>query len=230
MHYAFRLGGKLRGEEPLFHEKGGKGGSSSNGTKDAARATQYAADLQNQQFNRVMEQLAPYASAGLPALQQLQNLSTLQGQGAALNDYYGSRQYADQANQLRYQSLNAAEATGGLGSTATTNSLAAIAPSLGQNWLSGQMQNYGNLLGVGQSAAAGQASAGQNYANNVGGLQQQLAAIRSQGAGQSSFGSAIGGATSGALSGAALGSIVPGVGTGIGAAVGGGLGLLGSLF
>lgn len=92
------------------------------------------------------------------------------------------------------------------------------------------MQNYGNILGVGQSAAAGQASAGQNYANNVGGLQQQLAAIRSQGAGQSSFGSAIGGATSGALSGAALGSIVPGVGTGIGAAVGGGLGLLGSLF
>ena len=229
MHHAFKMGRKLRAEEPHCPEKGGKGGGSGS-TKDAARATQYAADLQNQQFNRVMEQLAPYAAAGLPALQQLQNLSTLQGQNSALNDYYGSQQYADQANQLRYQSLNAAEATGGLGSTATTNSLAAIAPSLGQSWLSGQMQNYGNLLGVGQSAAAGQASAGQNYANNVGWLQQQLAALRSQAAGQSAFGSAIGGATSGAISGAALGSIVPGVGTGIGAAVGGGLGLLGSLF
>ncbi|EPF1530601.1 DNA transfer protein, partial [Salmonella enterica] len=70
--------------------------------------------------------------------------------------------------QARYQSLNAAEATGGLGSTATSNQIASIAPTLGQNWLSGQMQNYGNLLNVGQSAAAGQASAGQNYANNAG--------------------------------------------------------------
>lgn len=66
MLYAFKLGRKLRGEEPYCAEKGGKGGSSSSGAKEAARATQYAADLQNQQFNRVMEQLAPYAAAGLP--------------------------------------------------------------------------------------------------------------------------------------------------------------------
>lgn len=64
MLYAFKLGRKLRGEEPYCAEKGGKGGSSSSGAKEAARATQYAADLQNQQFNRVMEQLAPYAAAG----------------------------------------------------------------------------------------------------------------------------------------------------------------------
>jgi len=230
MSNIFALGRKLRGEEPLWPEKGGKGGSSSSGQKEAAQATQYAADLQNQQFNRVMEQLAPYAAAGLPALQQIQQLSTLDGQNSALNQYYNSDQYQQLANQARYQSLAGAEATGGLGSTATSNPLAAIAPTLGQNWLSGQMQNYGNLLNVGQSAAAGQASAGQNYANNVGNLQQQLAAIRSQNSGQSAFGSALGGATSGAISGAALGSIVPGLGTGIGAAVGGGLGLLGSLF
>ncbi|WP_144814033.1 DNA transfer protein [Enterobacter sp. DE0047] len=230
MSNIFALGRKLRGEEPLWPEKGGKGGSSSGGQKEAAQATQYAANLQNDQFNRVMQQLAPYAAAGLPALQQIQQLSTLDGQNSALNQYYNSDQYRQLADQARYQSLAGAEATGGLGSTATSNQLAAIAPTLGQNWLSGQMQNYGNLLNVGQSAAAGQASAGQNYANNVGNLQQQLAAIRSQNPGQSSFGSAIGGATSGAISGAALGSVVPGLGTGIGAAVGGGLGLLGSLF
>lgn len=114
MLYAFTLGRKLRGEEPLCHEKGGKGGSSSSGAKEAARATQYAADLQNQQFNRVMEQLAPYAAAGLPALQQIQQLSTLEGQNSALNQYYNSDQYKQLADQARYQSLNAAEATGGL--------------------------------------------------------------------------------------------------------------------
>ncbi|ENW0603328.1 DNA transfer protein, partial [Salmonella enterica subsp. enterica serovar Bredeney] len=54
MLYAFTLGRKLRGEEPYYPEKGGKGGSSSSGAKEAAKATQYAADLQNQQFNRVM--------------------------------------------------------------------------------------------------------------------------------------------------------------------------------
>lgn len=46
------------------------------------------------------------------------------------------------------------------------------------NWLSGQMQNYGNLLNVGMNAASGQATAGQNYANNTGQLLQGLGAIR----------------------------------------------------
>ncbi|MDI5434836.1 hypothetical protein MJM45_30425, partial [Salmonella enterica subsp. enterica serovar Kentucky] len=41
-------------------------------------------------------------------------------------------------------------------------------PMLYNNWLSGQMQNYGNLLNVGMNAASGQATAGQNYANNTG--------------------------------------------------------------
>ncbi|HFZ8784254.1 TPA: DNA transfer protein [Salmonella enterica subsp. enterica serovar Mgulani] len=229
MLYAFTLGRKLRGEEPYYPEKGGKGGSSSSGAKEAARATQYAADLQNQQFNRVMEQLAPYAAAGLPALQQIQQLSTLEGQNSALNQYYNSDQYKQLADQARYQSLNAAEATGGLGSTATSNQIASIAPTLGQNWLSGQMQNYGNLLNVGQSAAAGQASAGQNYANNAGNLAQQMAAIRSQGSGQSTLGSAISGGTSGALAGAGLAGMLD-ASTPWGAGIGAGIGLLGSLF
>ena len=230
MSNIFALGRKLRGEEPLCPEKGGKGGSSSNnGAREAAEATKYAADLQNEQFKRVMEQLAPYAEAGLPALQQIQQLSTLEGQGNALSQYYKSAQYNQLANQARYQSLNAAEATGGLGSTATSNQLASIAPTLGQNWLSGQMQNYGNLLNVGQSAAAGQASAGQNYANNAGNLAQQMAAIRSQGSGQSTLGSAISGGTSGALAGAGIASLL-GTSTPWGAGIGAGIGLLGSLF
>lgn len=132
MLYAFTLGRKLRGEEPSYPEKGGKGGSSSSGAKEAAKATQYAADLQNQQFNRVMEQLAPYAAAGLPALQQIQQLSTLEGQNSALNQYYNSDQYKQLADQARYQSLNAAEATGGLGSTATQTNWRPLHQRLGK--------------------------------------------------------------------------------------------------
>ena len=98
------------------------------------------------------------------------------------------------------------------------------------NWLSGQMQNYGNLLNVGKNAASGQATAGQNYANNTGQLLQGLGAIRAGQAQQpSSLARGIGGAASGALAGAQLGSVVPGIGNVAGAIGGGLIGLVGGL-
>lgn len=218
----FQIANKHLGR--AVYQKGGDGGAGAQ-----ADATKEAARLQNEQFNRVMNQLAPYMKVGQPALQQLQNLSTLQGQNQALSQYYNSDQYKGLADQARYQSLAASEATGGLGSTATSNQLASIAPTLGQSWLSGQMQNYGNLLNVGMSAAAGQASAGQNYANNAGALAQQLGAINAARAQQPSAAQGfLGGGLSGAAAGAAIGSAFGG--PGIGTAIGAGIGALGSLF
>lgn len=229
MHFAMKLGRKLRGEEPLYPEKGGKGGGSS-GAKESADAINRSTDLQRQQWQTVMNNLAPFTPLAQQYVSQLQNLSTLGGQNSALNSY-GSDQYKQLANQARYQSLAGAEATGGLGSTATSNQLATIAPTLGQNWLSGQMQNAQGLANIGLGALQGQANAGQTYANNASSLYQQQAALAAANANRpSGFQSALGGAASGAAAGAGLGSIVPGVGTGIGAAIGGGLGLLGSLF
>ncbi|EDH6721752.1 DNA transfer protein, partial [Salmonella enterica subsp. enterica serovar Heidelberg] len=116
MLYAFTLGRKLRGEEPSYPEKGGKGGSSDKSAKYAAEAQKYAADLQNQQWQTIMKNLAPFTPLAEQYVNQLQNLSSLEGQGQALNQYYNSQQYKDLAGQARYQSLAAAEATGGLGS------------------------------------------------------------------------------------------------------------------
>lgn len=234
MLYAFKLGRKLRGEEPWCPEKGGKGGksgSSDKSAKYAAEAQKYAADLQNKQWQTIMKNLAPFTPLAQQHVSQLQNLSSLQGQGQALNQYYNSQQYKDLAGQARYQSLAAAEATGGLGSTATSNQLATIAPTLGQSWLSNQMSNYNNLANVGLGALQGQANAGQTYANNMSSIAQQSAALAAANANKpSGLQTAISGGASGAMTGAALGSIVPGLGTGLGAAIGGGLGLLGSLF
>ncbi|MEQ9940322.1 DNA transfer protein [Pectobacterium polonicum] len=208
-----------------------KGGGSDGGAKAQAQAQQQAIDLQREQWNTVMTNLKPYAEVGLPALQQLQGLMTLDGQNKAANEFFGSGLYQRMADQARYQGLNAAEATGGLGSTATGNQLSAIAPGLFNDWLGGQMQNYGNLLGVGMNATSGQATTGQNYANNTGQLLQGLGAIRAGQAQQpSGLARGIGGAASGALSGAAIGSVVPGIGTAIGAIGGGLIGGLGSLF
>lgn len=216
--------------EGRLYLKGGKGGGD-NGAGAAADAQRYSAELQNQQFNRVMDGLKPFTPLASQYITQLQGLSSLDGQQNALNQYYNSGQYQGMADQARNQILNSAEATGGLGSTAIGNQLSAIAPTLGSQWLGGQMQNYNNLANIGLGALQGQAGAGQNYANNMSQISQQGAALAAANANRpSGLQGAIGGAFGGAASGAAIGSIVPGLGTGIGAAVGGGLGLLGSLF
>lgn len=170
-----------------------------------------------------MQNLAPFTPLAQQYVSELQNLSSLQGQGQSLNQYYNSQQYKDLAGQARYQSLAAAEATGGLGSTATGNQLAAIAPTLGQNWLSGQMNNYNNLANIGLGALTGQANAGQTYANNASQLYQQQAAAVAANANRPSTGQKLIG---GIGSGAAIGGSVGGP---WGAAIGAGVGALGSL-
>lgn len=176
-----------------------------------------------------MNNLAPFTPLAQQYVSQLQNLSSLQGQNSALNSYYGSDQYKQLANQARYQTLQSAEATGGLGSTATSNQLATIAPTLGQTWLSGQMQNYNNLANIGLGALQGQANAGQTYANNMGSLYQQQANLAAANANRpSGFQSALSGGLGGAATGAAIGSAFGG--PGIGTAIGAGIGVLGSLF
>ncbi len=223
-----RCGNSKRMKESRMR-KGGKGGGNS-GAGEAADATKYAADLQNQQFERIMGNLAPFTPLAQQYIGQLQNLSTLGGQQSALNDYYNSGQYKDLANQARYQQLASAEATGGLGSTATSNGLATIAPTLGQNWLSGQMNNYQNLANIGLGALQGQANAGANFANNAGQLSMQGAGLAAAAGNRpSSLQQGISGGASGALLGGGIASLL-GTSTPWGAGIGAGLGLLGSLF
>ncbi len=205
-----------------------KGGGGDGG---AADATKQATKLQRDQWQTTMSNLAPLTPLAQQYVSQLQNLSTLGGQNTALNQYYGSDQYKALADQARYQSLNAAEATGGLGSTATSNQLASIAPQLGQNWLSGQMNNYQNLANMGFGALTGQMNAGQSYANNAGQLGQQGAALAAANANRPSQTQQFAtGALTGAATGAAIGSVVPVVGTGIGALAGGIIGGASTMF
>ena len=198
---------------------GGDGGAGAQ-----ADATNKATDLQRQIWETNMANLAPFTPLAQQGVSQLQGLSSLEGQNSALNGYYNSAQYQGLADQARYQGLNAAEATGGLGSTAMGNQLSSIAPMLGQNWLSGQMQNYSNLANIGLGAMTGQANLSQAYGNNMSQLYQQQANTAAASANRpSGLQSALGGAAAGAAAGTA---IMPGWGTAIGA----GVGALGSLF
>jgi len=202
--------------------KGG-GGGSDKAAKAQADAMNRATDMQHNQWQTVMNNLNPFTPLAQQGVSQLQQLSTLQGQGDALNQFYNSQQFTDMANQARYQTLASAEAMGGLGATSTGNQLSSIAPQLGQGWLSGQMNNYQNLANVGFGALTGQANAGQTYTNNMGQILQQKAGFAAANANKpSGLQSALGGAAGGAAIGT---SIMPGWGTAIGA----GVGLLGSL-
>ena len=92
------------------------------------------------------------------------------------------------------------------------------------------MNSAQNLANIGLGALQGQANAGQNYANNMGSLYQQQAALAAANANRpSGFQQAIGGGASGAMLGGGIASAL-GMSTPWGAGIGAGLGLLGSIF
>jgi len=140
---------------------------------------------QREGYQSAVDWVSPYEQAGQSALAGLQGIAGKPiDRNQLLAGYFQSPEYKMMADQARYQSLNAAEATGGLGSTATSNQLASIAPMLGQNYLAdmtNQQQNmYAQLLGL-SGLGAESANALGNYAigqgNTMAGMYQQKGQI-----------------------------------------------------
>lgn len=140
---------------------------------------------QREGYQNAVDWVSPYEQAGQSALAGLQGIAGKPiDRNQLLAGYFQSPEYKMMSDQARYQSLNAAEATGGLGSTATSNQLASIAPMLGQNYLSdmtNQQQNmYAQLLGL-SGLGAESANALGNYAigqgNTMAGMYQQKGQI-----------------------------------------------------
>ena len=171
------LGRKLRGEEPYCPGKGGKvavlikAQSMQQKLRSMPQTRKISSSTPSRTTTRSRLPLAD-KYVGSPRTYRL-----WKGKGQALNQYYNSQQYKDLAGQARYQSLAAAEATGGLVPLQPVIQLSTIAPTLGQQWLSGQMNNYQNLANIGLGALQGQANAGQTYANNMSQISQQSAAL-----------------------------------------------------
>lgn len=163
------------------------------GSNKAAKAQEKAAaqsqEIAQQQFEQIQQNLSPYMEFGTALLPSLgQTLQPINRQ-AELAAYYQSPEFAMQSAQARNQQLAASEATGGLGATSTGNALAAIAPQLGQNYLgmreAQQADLYNRLMGgvgLGQSAAAGIGTAGQQYASQAAQALQQKGAAQAGGA------------------------------------------------
>lgn len=132
--------------------------------------------------------ISPWMDAGKTALTgQTQMLANPVNNQAALSDYYAGPQFAQQEEAAQYATDAGAEATGGLGNTATSNVLASQTTQLGQQYLQGlnkargeQLQQLGGLSsqGLGASKTMGQ-FAYQDY-NSAANLLSQAAGLQGQ--------------------------------------------------
>lgn len=129
----------------------------------------YQRDLAAQQA----EWLNPFRKAGTDALP---GLIALAGnpidREQLLKQYYAGNEFAQDENQARRSLLASSEATGNLGASTTANNLSAIAPSLGQNFLSmktaEQQDMFNQLMGltnIGLSGAGAQSAAAAGTTN-----------------------------------------------------------------
>lgn len=192
----------------------GLGGAllASNATKSAAgtassaqeRSAQLGIDQQNKQFEAVQKLLAPYVSAGLPALTGQQDLLGLNGgdaQGKAIAGIQGSPMFGALAQQGEDAILANASATGGLRGGNVQGALGQFRPQLLAQLIDQQYSRLGGLTQLGQNSAAGVGTAGLSTGNNIAQLLQQqgaaqagnaLAAGRAQAGIYSAFGNSVG--------------------------------------
>lgn len=177
---------------------GGKGASKA--AKIQAAAYQQGINEQQREFGITQQNFAPYLAAGNSGLNAYLNLLGLGQQGAAgqqsaIDGLKASPLFTSQYNTGADTILQNAAATGGLRGGNTQNSLADFGSSLLSSVIQNQLSNYGSLINTGQATAAGEASAGQNYANAVSSLygQQGNANATAAAAPYAAFQQAIGG-------------------------------------
>lgn len=166
---------------------------------------QQALQISQEQFGKTQKNLAPFlqfGSAQLPALQGVMQPLNRQDE---LATYYASPEFNMMSQQARGQQLAAAEATGGLGSSSTSNALASIAPQLGMSYLGQREAQQADLFnrlmagaGMGLNAATMTGQAGQNYASQAAGAlgqasnAAQLAGAAKAGGAMSGFNTLLG--------------------------------------
>lgn len=157
----------------------------SKAAKQQQKAQDEAMNQQRQGYESATSWMTPYQTAGQSGLEGLQGLA---GQpidrNALLTQYFKSPEYAQMANQAQYQQLAGAEATGGLGSSPTSNSLASIGSLLGQNYLADmtnqQQTMYSQLMGLsglGAQSANALGNWAMNQGNTMAGMEQQKGQI-----------------------------------------------------
>jgi len=138
-----------------------------------AGAAQAGIDEQRRQFDAVQKLLAPYVSAGQPALEAQQAFLGLRGpeeERAAIERIRGGETFQTLARQGEEALLQRASATGGLRGGNIQGALAQFRPALLSNLIEQQYGRLGGMTSLGQQSAAGVGTAGMTTGTNVANL------------------------------------------------------------
>lgn len=180
--------------------------ASQKAAQTQAQAAQYAADLQNQQFQQTRSDLAPYRGAGTLALSDLQSQLPNLTKPFTMADFQASPAYNFNLEQGQLAINKGAAARGQFYNPATLQDIARFSQGLASNEFQNAFNNYqttqGNiwnrlygLTGLGEQAATQTGAAGATAAGNIGNFATQGA--NAQAAGTVGSANALSGAFSG---------------------------------
>lgn len=150
-----------------------------------AKASQAGIEEQKRQFDKIVELMKPFVTAGTGAVGQQQALLGLQGAGAqraAIQGLESMPYFQGLVQQGENALLQNAAATGGLRGGNVQAALAQFRPQMLNQAIQQQFANLGGLSSLGQASAAGQASAGMGSAANIANLLAQKGAAQAGGA------------------------------------------------
>jgi hypothetical protein len=150
-----------------------------NAANTQAGAAQAGIEEQRRQFDAVQKLLAPYVSAGGPALEAQQAFLGLRGpeaERAAIDRISGGETFKALAGQGEEALLQRASATGGLRGGNIQGALAQFRPQLLSSLIEQQYGRLGGMTSLGQQSAAGVGAAGQQTGVNVANLLGQQGA------------------------------------------------------
>lgn len=144
-------------------------------------AAQQGIEEQRRQFDAVQKLLAPYVSAGAPALEAQQAFLGLKGpeaERAAIERIQGGETFKALTQQGEEALLQRASATGGLRGGNIQGALAQFRPQLLSSLIDQQYGRLGGMTALGQQSAAGVGAAGQQTGVNVANLLGQQGAAQ----------------------------------------------------
>jgi hypothetical protein len=153
-------------------------------SRTQAAAAQAGIDEQRRQFDKLVELMAPYVTAGTGAMTGQQALIGLQGpqeQQQAIAALQQSPEMQALIQQGENAMLQNAAATGGLRGGNVQSALAQFRPQILSQMIGQQYQRLGGLSTLGQASAAGQAASGMQSASQIGNLLAQQGAARAGG-------------------------------------------------
>ena len=159
--------------------------AANNAANLQAQSAQMGIDEQKRQFDKIIELLTPYVTAGTGSLTAQQDILGLNGNDAQqkiIEGIQNSPEFQAYTQQGENAILQNASATGGLRGGNTQAALSQFRPQLLSKLIQQRFQNLGGITSIGQSSAAGQAAAGQQTGMNIADLLNQKGAAQAGGA------------------------------------------------